>query len=81
MELARYVVDAVVLESRGVPEVARSHGVSKSWVSVLVARYRAGGYEALTPRSRREHTRPNRTPAEIVLLRKHLAEEALTLVR
>lgn len=49
--LARYVVDAVVLEGRGVREVARTHGVSKSSVSVLVARYRAGGYEALELRT------------------------------
>jgi transposase InsO family protein len=79
MDLARYVVDAVVLEGRGVREVARSHGVSKSWVSVQLARYRSGGYEALAPRSRRAHTRPNRTSAEvedeIVLLRKHLSDE------
>lgn len=78
MALARYVVDAVVLEGRGVWEVARSHGVSKSWVSELVARYRAGGYEALEPRSRRAHSRPNRTPDvvedEIVRIRKHLVE-------
>ena len=78
MALARYVVDAVVLEGRGVREVARAHGVSKTWVSVLVARYRAGGYEALEPRSRRPHTRPNRTPVEledeIVRLRKDLVE-------
>jgi transposase InsO family protein len=76
MALARYVVDAVVLEGRGVREVARTHGVSKSWVSVQLARYRQGGYEALAPRSRRPHHRPNRTPVdledEIVRLRKDL---------
>jgi transposase InsO family protein len=76
--LARYVVDAVVLEGRGVREVARTHGVSKSWVSVLVGRYRAGGYQALEPRSRRTLTRPNRTPDDvedvIVRLRKELSE-------
>jgi transposase InsO family protein len=78
MALARYVVDAVVLEGRGVREVARSHGVSKTWVSVQLARYRAGGYEALAPRSRRAHRRPNRTPPEledvIVSLRKDLVD-------
>ena len=77
--LARYVVDAVVLEGRGVREVARAHGVSKSWVSVLVARYRSGGYEALEPRSRRANTRANRTPDEvedaIVRIRKDLSED------
>ena len=78
MELARYVVDAVVIEGRGVREVARSHGVSKTWVSVQLARFREAGYEALVPRSRRAHSRPNRTPAEledeIVRLRKDLVD-------
>jgi transposase len=77
--LARYVVDAVVVEGRGVREVARDHKVSKSWVSVLVARYRAGGYDALEPRSRRAHSRPNRTPDvvedAIVRIRKQLSED------
>ncbi len=81
MELARYVVDAVVLEGRGVREVARDHGVSKSWVSELVRRYRAGGYEALEPRSRRAKTRPNRTvdavEDKIVRIRKLLADGGL----
>jgi transposase InsO family protein len=78
MALARYVVDAVVLEGRGVREVARAHGVSKTWVSVQLARYREGGYEALAPRSRRAHARPNRTPVDvedqIVRLRKDLVD-------
>ena len=78
MALARYVVDAVVLEGRGVREVARAHGVSKTWVSVQLARYREGGYEAIGPRSRRPHSRPNRTPDEledqIVRLRKDLVD-------
>src|SRR5262245_4109380 len=60
-------------------EVARAHGVSKSWVSVLVARHRAGGYPALEPRSRRPRNTPTRTPEtvedEIVELRKTLLED------
>lgn len=79
MDLARYVVDAVVLEGRSMREVARAHGVSKSWVSVLVARYRTGGYEALVAGSRRPHTTPTRTPDDvedaIIELRKTLLEE------
>jgi transposase len=78
MALARYVVDAVVVEGRGVREVARAHGVSKTWVSVQLARYREGGYEALAPRSRRPHSRPNRTAVDIedqiVRLRKDLVD-------
>lgn len=79
VDLARYVVDAVVLEGRSMREVARAHGVSKSWVSVLVARYRDGGYPALEARSRRPHRMPTRTPDvvedEIIELRKQLVEE------
>ena len=51
--LARYVVDAVVLEGRSAREVAQAHGISKSWIYELIARYRDGGYQALEPRSKR----------------------------
>jgi transposase len=47
--MARYVVDAVLLEGRSPREVARAHGISKSWIYELIARYRAGGYDALAP--------------------------------
>lgn len=81
MNLARYVVDAVVVEGRSCREVARAHAVSKSWVAELVARYRAGGYQALAPRSRRPHSVPGRTSGdledEIVRLRKELAGQGL----
>ena len=79
MGLARYVVDAVVVDGRSLRDVARAHGVSKSWVAVLVARYRTGGYAALEPRTRRPHSVPTRTPDAvedaIVEIRKSLAEE------
>ena len=78
MDLARYVVDAVVLEGRSYREVARAHGVSKSWVGKLVARFRAGGYEAIAPRSRAPQRIPHRTSDaledQIVALRKELTE-------
>jgi transposase InsO family protein len=77
-DLARSVVDGVLLEGRSLREVALAHGVSKSWVQMLVTRYRTGGYEALAPRSRRPLTSPNRTTValeeEIVRLRKELAD-------
>jgi len=81
MDLARYVVDAVVVEGRSYREVARAHGVSKSWVGKLVGRFRAGGYPATQPRSRAAKRIPHRTPDaledEIVALRKELAELGL----
>jgi transposase InsO family protein len=77
-DLARYVVDAVVLEGRSYREVAQAHGVSKSYVGKLVGRFREGGYEALVPRSRAAKRIPHRTPDaledEIVQLRKELTE-------
>ncbi len=81
MELARYVVEAVVLEGRSCREVGRAYGVSKSWVAKLVGRYREGGYEAIGPRSRAPNRIPHRTPDEledqIVALRKELSEQGL----
>ena len=39
MELAAFVVQAVLVEGRSVREVARAHGVSKTWLYELIARY------------------------------------------
>src|SRR5213593_2503507 len=78
MDLARYVVDAVVLEGRSYREVAAAHGVSKSYVGKLVGRFQAGGYEAIAPRTRAAKRIPHRTSDaiedEIVALRKELTE-------
>jgi len=68
MSRARLVITAVVVEGRGVREVARDYGVSPGWVSRLVARYRDEGEAAFEPRSRRPHRSPRATPAETVEL-------------
>jgi transposase len=49
VDKARYLVEAHVLEGRSVSELAAAHGVHRSWIYKLLARYRAGGYEALEP--------------------------------
>jgi transposase InsO family protein len=81
MDLARFVVEAVILEGRSCRDVAASYGVSKSWVAELAKRYRAGGEEALAPRSRAPRRIPHRTPPEmedrIVAMRKDLLDEGL----
>jgi len=64
--MGRYVVDAVLLEGRSAREVARAHGISKTWIYELIRRYRAGGYEALEARSRRPRSCKHETPAAIV---------------
>lgn len=78
MALARYLVEAVVLEGRSITELTRSHGVSRFWIYKLLARYWEGGYPALEPRSRRPRSCPHQTApeveAEIVRLRQELAE-------
>jgi hypothetical protein len=61
--------------------VARVYGMSQSWLSRLVARYRAEGEAAFKPCSRRPKTSPNaigaKTAELIVRLRKELAGQGL----
>jgi transposase InsO family protein len=58
-----------------------AHGIHRSWIYKLLARYREQGEAALAPRSRRPRSSPAQVPTEvedeIVLLRKQLAEEGL----
>jgi transposase InsO family protein len=76
--LGRYVVDAVVLEGRSMTELARSHGLSRTWIYELVKRFRGGGYAALEPRSRRPRSCPHQHgPAveeAVLALRRSLAD-------
>lgn len=66
MDKARYLVEAHLLEGRSVSELAAAHGVHRSWIYKLLARYRAGGYGALERRSRAPRSSPHRTPAVLV---------------
>ena len=81
MDLAKYCVDAVLVEGRSVRAVAAATGRSKSWVQRHVTLYREGGDEALTPRKRGPKVPANLTSAaledEIVARRKRLADDGL----
>ena len=81
MSKARLVITAVVAEGRSQGEVARACGVSQSWVSRLVARYRAEGETAYEPRSRRPGTSPaaisQDTVELIIKLRTELSGQGL----
>ena len=66
---------SVVLEGRSQTETARLYGVSKGWVSKLVARYKAEGPAAFEPRSRRPRTTPAAVPAATVELVVNLRAE------
>ena len=81
MSLARVVITAVVIEGRSQAETSRAYGVSKGWVSKLIARYRAEGEGAFEPKSRRPHRSPTavgeQTVELIVAVRKSLTERGL----
>jgi transposase InsO family protein len=78
MDLAGYVINAVLVEGRSVGEVCESHDISRSWLYELIARYREAGDEGIKPQSKRPRSSPTRVPAavedEIVALRKELTE-------
>jgi hypothetical protein len=77
MDLAGYVVNAVLVEGQSVKEVCEAH-ISRSWLYELIARCREGGDEGLRRQSKRPHSSPTRVPAsiedEIVALRKELTD-------
>jgi transposase InsO family protein len=78
MDLAGYVINAVLVEGQSVKEVCEAHDISRSWLYELIARYRQSGDEGLRPQSKRPHRSPARlAPAieeEIVALRKELTD-------
>jgi transposase InsO family protein len=78
MEMATYLLTAVLVEGRSVREVARDHGVSKTWLYELLSRYKELGEAGLAPRSRSPRTSPQKISAyfedEIVRVRKELTD-------
>ena len=75
------MITAVVVEGRSQAETARAYGVSKGWVSKLIARYQAEGQAAFEPKSRRPRSSPSAISPKvielIVAVRKQLAERGL----
>ena len=78
MDLAGYVINAVLVEGRSVRDVCEAHGISRSWLYELIGRYRELGDEGLRPVSKRPGSSPTRvSPAveeQIVALRKELTD-------
>lgn len=76
MDLGRYLVERHLREGTAVGELAAAHGMHRSWLYKLLARYRADGAAGLEPRSRRPLRSPTRIADrfedEIVALRKQL---------
>lgn len=68
MNKTRLIITAINVENLTQVEAARRYGVSQSWVSKLLTRYRNEGEAAFTPKSRRPHTTPTATPENTIEL-------------
>ena len=81
MDVGPYLVEAHLREGRRVAELARVHGVHRSWLYKLLQRYRRDGEAGLAPRSRRPHRSPTalqpEVTEEIVRLRSDLLAQGL----
>jgi len=78
VDKGRFLIEMHLRTGRPIAELARTHGVSRSWLYRLLARYRAEGESGLDPRSKRPQRSPNRIADlyedEIVALRKELLD-------
>lgn len=81
MDVGRYLVEAHLREGRSIAELARTHGVHRSWLYKLLARYRREGEAGLAPRSRRPRRSPSAVAAavgdQLVALRAELLAQGL----
>lgn len=66
MNKARLIITAINVEQLTQDEAARRYGVSQSWVSKLLTRYKHEGEAAFTPKTRRPHTTPTATPQSTI---------------
>ncbi len=78
MSKARLGITAVIIEGRTQTEVAATYGVSKGWVSKLIARYNAQSESAFEPRSRRPKSSPGALEQRVVALIRQLREQLRT---
>jgi transposase InsO family protein len=78
MDMGRYLVEAHLREGQSVAALAAAHGVHRSWIYKLLARYREEGEAGLVPRSRRPHRSPTQISDlfedEIIKVRKGLLD-------
>jgi transposase InsO family protein len=78
VDKGRFLIETHLRTGRPVAELAAAHGVHRSWLYKLLARYRAEGDGGLQARSRRPKTSPTRIADRhedtIVALRKELTD-------
>jgi len=66
MQLARFLVEAVVLGKQSPNQLVREHPISRSWFYELLARYRRDGPAALEPRSHRPAACPHQVDQTVI---------------
>src|SRR5438445_5061217 len=66
MQLARFLVEAVVLGKQSPNRLVREHPISRSWFYELLARYRRDGPAALEPRPHRPTSCPHQVDQAVV---------------
>lgn len=66
MQLARFLVEAVVLGKQSPNRLVREHPISRSWFYELLARYRRDGPAALEPRPHRPASCPHQVEPDVV---------------
>lgn len=78
MDKGPFLIETHLRTGRPIAELAAAHGVNRSWLYKLLARYRREGEAGLQPRSRRPHRSPTRIAGvheeAIVALRKELTD-------
>jgi transposase InsO family protein len=78
VDKGRFLIETHLRSGRPIGELAAAHGVHRSWLYKLLARYRREGESGLEPRSRRPHRSPGRIAGvyeeRIVALRKELSD-------
>ncbi|HEV3367575.1 MAG TPA: integrase core domain-containing protein [Acidimicrobiales bacterium] len=78
MDMGRFLIETHLRTGKPIKVLARTHGVSPSWLFKLLRRYRLEGPAGLEPRSRRPKSSPSRIADlyedEIVTLRKELSD-------
>lgn len=75
MSKARVVVLEVLSGDLSVAAAADTYKISRQHIYRLLARYRAGGLDAVEPRSRRPTSNPRRTSDEVITAIVHLREQ------
>lgn len=78
MDKGRFLIETHLRTGRPIAELAAAHGVHRSWLYKLLARYRREGETGLVARSRRPARSPTRIAGDhedaIVALRKELTD-------